>query len=519
MGLTAAEAFMLISFILLLLLGLWRQGANEKISKMERFLGDLSPEQREIAIVHKDDLSNLGNLIHRLDGYKKVIDATESPEYLERAISIYKSVKHISPSDIEKRAYLLDRQLVERLAEAAALMPDNQLRMLTDLARMDELPSISSVKDSEQMIGALKEKLTMYQNTGLSPEEIAEIGELRRHAGRTGKDVAIAIRNKAGSTINRLGGKILDNGNVIFPEGVLFDSGSAAIKPQFERVLAQFCRPWFEILYNVDKSLSRVQIEGHASSDWNNLSSDVAFERNLDLSQRRAGAVFKKCLSYGGNDEIAQWARSKLAAIGFSSSRTIKINGVEDRERSRRVVFAIDTRSAQDIVSDGPAQDTLEHSEIEIDNDNNHASETLSNQVPNEDWYDVNGYQKLIGKVNHVRDGDTIVVDGTPIRLEGIHAPELKSKLGLQSKKIMEEISLNRDAVCWLSGERTYDRLVGTCFVQGDDIGGLLIRSGLGRDCPAFSNGRYSDIEDKFLVRSFDLPIYCEYSLQSDNSL
>ncbi|WP_458527257.1 OmpA family protein [Onishia taeanensis] len=507
MGLTAAEAFMLISFILLLLLGLWRQNANEEISQMERFVSNLSPEQRDIAILYKDELSKLNDLLEEVREYQEAIDASDSPEEIIDAMNLYDSLRNYDPHDIERRAHLLDRQLVERLAEAAALMPDEQLRTLTDLAQLEEIPSVDEFRDAKSEASGLREELGEYTETGMTPDEVARIGELRRHAGRTGAEVAAAIRNQAGTTIERLGGEILDNGNVIFPDSLLFDAGSAAIKPEFDRVLGNFCRPWFEILYDVDKSLSRVQIEGHASSDWNNAPPDIAFEKNLDLSQRRAGAVFKRCLSFGGEDEVARWARSKLAAIGFSSSRPILNNGVEDRERSRRVVFAIDTRSVQDVVSDESGASISKGSEVK--SDQNNQQELSGQKIPDESWYSSHGYKKLSGEINHVRDGDTIVLEGKAVRLEGVHAPELRDEGGQRAKDLMESISLNNNATCWLSGERTYDRLVGVCFVQGEDIGGKIISNGLGRDCPAFSGGRYAHIEQDVAKNGLDLPQYC----------
>ncbi|WP_167470019.1 OmpA/MotB family protein [Vreelandella andesensis] len=347
MGLTAAEAFMLISFILLLLLGLWRQNANEKIAEIENFISNLSSTQRIMAIRYKDDLDKLA----QLSEYEEVIQKAKSPEEIIAALDVYNRVNNIDPDDVEKRVQLLDEQLVQRLAEAAVLMPEPKLRTLIDLAKLEELPTINELNEKAEEQARLQEELVTYTETGLTPEEVAEIGELRRNAGRTGADVAAAIREQAGDTIERLGGEILENGNVIFPDSVLFDSGSAEIKPLFDSVLSQFCRPWFEILYDADQSLSRVQIEGHASSDWNDSPPNQAFENNLDLSQRRAGAVFKRCLAYGGEDEVAQWARSRLAAIGFSSSRPILTNGLENREKSRRVVFAIDTRSEEDAIT------------------------------------------------------------------------------------------------------------------------------------------------------------------------
>jgi endonuclease YncB( thermonuclease family) len=46
----------------------------------------------------------------------------------------------------------------------------------------------------------------------------------------------------------------------------------------------------------------------------------------------------------------------------------------------------------------------------------------------------------LIGRADHVRDGDTIVVSGTPIRLQGLAAPELGEKWGRASRDAMQRI-------------------------------------------------------------------------------
>lgn len=48
--------------------------------------------------------------------------------------------------------------------------------------------------------------------------------------------------------------------------------------------------------------------------------------------------------------------------------------------------------------------------------------------------------ETLLGKADHVRDGDTIVVSRTPIRLQGVAAPELNEKLGRASKDAMQRI-------------------------------------------------------------------------------
>ena len=40
---------------------------------------------------------------------------------------------------------------------------------------------------------------------------------------------------------------------------------------------------------------------------------------------------------------------------------------------------------------------------------------------------------------------------------------------------------------CNLKGPKTYDRFVAVCFLNGEDIGALLIKQGLACDCPRYS--------------------------------
>jgi endonuclease YncB( thermonuclease family) len=107
-----------------------------------------------------------------------------------------------------------------------------------------------------------------------------------------------------------------------------------------------------------------------------------------------------------------------------------------------------------------------------------------------------------------VRDGDTIVVDGTPVRLQGVAAPELGEPGGHHAKVAMQQ--LVRDGVtCELTGERTWDREVGVCYDSpGQDIGAAIIAAGLARDCARYSGGRYASVETAE-SRRLPLPGYC----------
>lgn len=99
----------------------------------------------------------------------------------------------------------------------------------------------------------------------------------------------------------------------------------------------------------------------------------------------------------------------------------------------------------------------------------------------------------------YVRDADTVVVSGTPVRLNGIDAPELSNRYGRAAKSFMERLLRGKTVVCELNGARTYDRRVGTCFIRQDeqwmDIAAIVIANGHALDCQRYSGGKYRSLE------------------------
>jgi len=115
----------------------------------------------------------------------------------------------------------------------------------------------------------------------------------------------------------------------------------------------------------------------------------------------------------------------------------------------------------------------------------------------------------LTGQVTYVRDGDTVEVGKIPIRLNGVSAPELKEPLGPQSKQFMREHVDGKTVRCVMTGAKTYDRFVGTCYLDGEDIGIAVIAAGLALDCPRYSGGRYAGVEVRLAYERIKLPKYC----------
>ncbi len=101
----------------------------------------------------------------------------------------------------------------------------------------------------------------------------------------------------------------------------------------------------------------------------------------------------------------------------------------------------------------------------------------------------------LEGRVTVVRDVDTIVVAGTPVRLNGLDGPETSTRVGREARAFMTRLVRGETVTCQLNGERTHDRWVGVCYLDGQDIGAIAVANGHALDCRRYSGGRYRDLE------------------------
>ena len=83
---------------------------------------------------------------------------------------------------------------------------------------------------------------------------------------------------------------------------------------------------------------------------------------------------------------------------------------------------------------------------------------------------------KLTGTVTHVRDGDTIEVNGIPIRLAALNCPENGTQKGNYATKVAKQFEGSK-MTCELTGAKTYDRLVGYCSINGMDFGRYMMQN------------------------------------------
>lgn len=118
---------------------------------------------------------------------------------------------------------------------------------------------------------------------------------------------------------------------------------------------------------------------------------------------------------------------------------------------------------------------------------------------------------ELTGPVTHVRDGDTIEVGDIAIRLNGLTCDERGTALGDRATAYLRSQVMGKTVTCSLSGERTYDRLVGRCANEElGDIGAYLITQQLCGRCMRYdSAGVYEDSEKRAGPYTGVMPSYC----------
>ncbi|MEP3667039.1 MAG: hypothetical protein ABJN42_09945 [Roseibium sp.] len=86
---------------------------------------------------------------------------------------------------------------------------------------------------------------------------------------------------------------------------------------------------------------------------------------------------------------------------------------------------------------------------------------------------------ELVDTVSRVRDGDTIVVGRTPVRIANLDCAESGSSAGDRATRYITRLVNNVQLQCALEGRRSYDREVGVCRLpDGRDVGEVLIAGG-----------------------------------------
>lgn len=115
----------------------------------------------------------------------------------------------------------------------------------------------------------------------------------------------------------------------------------------------------------------------------------------------------------------------------------------------------------------------------------------------------------VVGPVNYVRGGDTVRIKEVTVRLNGVATPDHREPLGVEAEAFLRNLVSGKTVSCRVSSQRSHDRRIGTCYLDGTDIAVLIIGAGLARDCPRHSGGRYTDFNTD-ASKQLPLPDFCE---------
>ncbi len=129
--------------------------------------------------------------------------------------------------------------------------------------------------------------------------------------------------------------------------GVLFELGSAKLRPAFETILHDFFPRYVQVITSADyrEDIEEVRIEGHTSRDWTNARTvNEAYINNMRLSQERTRSSLEYVINLPQVKNEQEWLKHYLTANGLSSSQPIfNADGSENSELARRVEFRVRT--------------------------------------------------------------------------------------------------------------------------------------------------------------------------------
>lgn len=108
-----------------------------------------------------------------------------------------------------------------------------------------------------------------------------------------------------------------------------------------------------------------------------------------------------------------------------------------------------------------------------------------------------------------VVDRDTLYVGQVKVRLNGIDAPERGQARFRAATRALKGFVAGKVVVCRLNGDRSYDRYIGSCYVDGYDLAAAVISTGNALDCPRYSGGRYRKSETADARRYIRQAPYC----------
>jgi len=292
---------------------------SETLSHKETILDELSRDLAKNKTLLSNTQASLNKKIKTLklreDEIKKLnrmlLKANTQKDLLNKKITLVQNLLQETNSTLKRHRKELKEYkgkvlvLSNQLSDVRASMKEKDIKMLQLLNALDEKET-----KYDMLIAKLqKQKAQIKSLTGIKLKVIA------------------ALKEELGEKIN------IDkkSGSLRLASNILFDKGSDVLKEEAKEELKKAFEEYIGALVTNPKikpHLDKIIIEGHTDSDGGYL-------YNLDLSQKRAFAVMNYLLSL----DIAKKYNLKplLVASGRAYLDAIKVNGLEDKDASRRI--------------------------------------------------------------------------------------------------------------------------------------------------------------------------------------
>jgi chemotaxis protein MotB len=223
----------------------------------------------------------------------------------------------------------------EELTTAQTLLEEKETEITTQQEALEELSAQLTAQQTtldEQQTTLDEQEVLLASQQELLEEQQQQIEALVGVRTRIISALSQALNS------NHIKAEVdTDTGAITLESDVLFSTGKSDLSAEGRAKIDEFLPVYLNVLFSEEYSdyVAEIIIEGHTDSRGSYL-------ENLKLSQDRALAVASYVLSdgYGGISARQKTHLRQIAtANGRSYSDRIIINGVEDMDASRRVVF------------------------------------------------------------------------------------------------------------------------------------------------------------------------------------
>ena len=246
---------------------------------------------------------------------KMLLKANTQKDLLSKKVVIVQNLLDETNATLQNRNASLKKSLNEYKGKVIVLSD-----------QLTEANKTVKHKDKEllKLLNALDEKKTKYDS--LIADLQAKKAKIKSLTGIKLKVIA-ALKEELGDKID------IDkqSGSLRLASSILFDKGSARLKEEAKAQLKEVFEEYIGTLVTssrIKPHLDKIIIEGHTDSDGGYL-------YNLNLSQKRAFAVmhFLLTLDFAKDHNI----KPLMIASGRAYLDAIKVNGIEDKDASRRI--------------------------------------------------------------------------------------------------------------------------------------------------------------------------------------